>query len=72
MNKSPEMQAALDSISNLLYGRSRSQSIAGNVCVTCGGQVGEFRDALSRKEYGISGMCQKCQDSVFGGVDIEE
>lgn len=25
-----------------------------------------FRDDLSRKEYKISGMCQKCQDEVFG------
>ena len=35
-------------------------------CVTCAEPVGEFKDAISRKEYGISGMCQKCQDSVFG------
>ena len=26
----------------------------------------DFRDALSRKEHSISGMCQMCQDSVFG------
>jgi len=26
----------------------------------------EFRDALSIKEFGISGMCQKCQDKIFG------
>lgn len=26
----------------------------------------EFRDALSRKEYAISGMCQDCQDRIFG------
>ncbi len=26
-----------------------------------------FRDELSAKEYYISGMCQACQDSVFGG-----
>ena len=25
----------------------------------------DFRDALSRREYNISGMCQMCQDSVF-------
>lgn len=35
-------------------------------CPTCGKEVGEFRDHLSRKEFTISGMCQKCQDSVFG------
>jgi hypothetical protein len=26
----------------------------------------KFRDDLSRKEFSISGMCQSCQDSVFG------
>jgi len=24
-----------------------------------------FRDALSKKEYSISGLCQDCQDKVF-------
>jgi hypothetical protein len=66
MSKSPEMVAALDSMSKSMFGRTRSASIEGRVCVTCGQPVGEFRDALSRKEFGISGMCQKCQDSVFG------
>lgn len=35
------------------------------LCPTCSGEVGEFRDDLSIKEFSISGMCQKCQDSVF-------
>jgi predicted RNA-binding Zn-ribbon protein involved in translation (DUF1610 family) len=38
-------------------------------CPTCGKSINrdtEFRDALSRKEFGVSGMCQSCQDSVFG------
>lgn len=35
-------------------------------CPTCSGPIGTFRDELSRKEYSISGMCQKCQDSIFG------
>jgi hypothetical protein len=36
-------------------------------CPTCKGDIGEFRDRLSQREFQISGMCQKCQDSVFGG-----
>lgn len=36
------------------------------MCPTCQGDITEFKDALSLKEYGISGMCQSCQDSVFG------
>jgi formylmethanofuran dehydrogenase subunit E len=34
-------------------------------CPLCAEPITEFRDDLSRKEYGISGMCQKCQDRVF-------
>jgi hypothetical protein len=29
----------------------------------------DFRDELSRKEFGLSRMCQDCQDEVFGGDD---
>ena len=37
------------------------------VCPNCGRRVdeNEFRDELSRKEYDISGFCQRCQDMVF-------
>lgn len=32
----------------------------------CGEPVEGFRDALSKREYAISGLCQRCQDAVFG------
>jgi hypothetical protein len=40
-------------------------------CPFCKKKVYEkdFKDALSKKEYGISGLCQVCQDSVFGGEE---
>lgn len=28
-------------------------------------QIAEFKDEKSRKEYHLSGMCQKCQDKFF-------
>jgi len=36
-------------------------------CTTCGGAVdrSSFRDELSVREWGISGLCQTCQDIVF-------
>jgi len=43
----------------------RQMIIDANQCVICGGDAKEFNDALSVKEYGISGMCQKCQDRIF-------
>jgi len=31
--------------------------------------VNDFKDDLSLKEFTISGMCQKCQDKIFGEND---
>lgn len=35
-------------------------------CCSCGSPFLEFRDKLSKEEYFISGMCQTCQDIIFG------
>jgi hypothetical protein len=48
-------------------GFDRVKAVTTNTCATCGKPVTEFRDSVSKKEYTISGMCQECQDSVFGG-----
>jgi len=36
-------------------------------CPFCKSRVNKssFRDEISLKEFGISGLCQKCQDRVF-------
>ncbi len=74
-NKSPEVEQTLTK----LFGFDRAATIAGNTCVPaslgCGKKVipevgndkGMFKDALSLKEYSISGFCQQCQDGIFGG-----
>lgn len=52
-------------------------------CPTCGkpptdtgqsgwGLVFQFRDRLSAREYGISGMCQECQDGTFGDSEDDD
>lgn len=37
------------------------------VCPFCSNKINfeDFKDALSKKEYGISGLCQACQDEIF-------
>ena len=37
-------------------------------CPTCGAEMKnpKFKDQLSWKEFLISGMCQKCQNEIFG------
>ena len=58
----------IDSALNMLNpeGKGRRESISADVCVFCNGSAAKFKDALSVKEYRISGLCQKCQDEVFG------
>ncbi len=43
-------------------------------CAGCGQFVppGNLRDYESLKEFRISGMCQECQDSMFGGAAEDE
>lgn len=52
------------------FGFNRRASIRGDRCVPapigCGGPATEFKDEVSRREYRISGLCQKCQDAFFG------
>ena len=42
------------------------EDIENKICPTCQKELTEFRNRLSKKEYEISGMCQECQDKVFG------
>ena len=37
-------------------------------CTSCAMPIDteDFRDDLSRREYKISGLCQSCQDDIFG------
>lgn len=69
-NKSPEMNAFLNSFTRAAFGTSREECMEKGLCVTCGGKAFCFTDELSAKEYNISGMCQICQDATF--VDPEE
>jgi hypothetical protein len=42
------------------------------LCATCGSDAtkpSDFRELASQTEYGISGMCQHCQDKVLDGCD---
>ncbi len=69
--KDPGMEKFLDSFSVATYGRSRTGSIKADTCVTCGAKAppNSFKDALSKREYSISGMCQECQDVTFAEPD---
>lgn len=44
---------------------SRIPAIQTRTCSACKGDASTFKDDLSRAEYGLSGLCQRCQDAVF-------
>lgn len=64
--------------------RKMARETPGDTCWVCDGPSTEFRDALSKREHGMSGMCQSCQDIMYeptpepeegegkGGEDIIE
>ena len=60
----------IDTLLTSITGRNRPEVIRADLCMTCGKAAVEFRDDLSIKEYSISGMCQKCQDGVFGLTEV--
>ena len=60
--KSIEVDQVLDKI----FGRSRTKSINNSICIKCEDTDLSFEDELSTIEYSISGLCQSCQDDLFG------
>jgi hypothetical protein len=44
------------------------KKVKNKICPHCNELIDEssFRDELSEKEYTISGLCQTCQDEIFG------
>lgn len=61
---------SVDRILTDIFGFDRRDYITENRCVPppvgCGGPAERFNDDLSRKEYTISGLCQDCQNRIFG------
>ena len=65
--KSASLDRTLEAMSSILFGVSRKESISAGTFVSCKEEATDFNDHISRKEFTISGLCQPCQDSVFGG-----
>ena len=72
--KAPQIDALLSEI--IFNGKDRVTCISEGICVTCDEardlKATSFRDDISRKEYSISGLCQSCQDDVFGMDEADD
>ena len=67
-----ELKKFQDNAAKALFGRGLAKSKKRMICVFCGKKIMRFRDDLSRKEYIISGICQRCQDETFGITEEEK
>lgn len=66
--KKPEV---IDKLLTKLSGKDRIGTIELLKCTMCPNTDLKFKNAISRKEYSISGMCQQCQDKFFGKDEPE-
>ena len=69
MAKSKDMQHFLERVSMAMFGNSRQECIDRGVCIICGSSATEFNDVGSEDEFGISAMCQECQDGTYRPMD---
>ena len=73
MAKPSDKSTEVESFIERMFSFDRRDYIRQDKCIPkpygCEGPATEFDDDLSRKEYTISGLCQKCQNSVFGEGD---
>jgi len=61
MKRDPKLQKFIDKLSEDMFGITEE-----NHCISCKKKIIGFKNTLSAKEFKISGLCQQCQDSVFG------
>jgi len=64
--KNKKIKNVLDSTAKTVFGITTGEALEKKICVKCGKEAKEFKDALSEKEYWISALCQECQDEFFG------
>jgi hypothetical protein len=60
--KAAKKSQGIEDLLTGITGKDRIEVVGSMKCMTCNEPDTNFRNVLSRKEYAISGMCQKCQD----------
>ena len=73
MKRDENIQTVIDNFAKKAFGRTQSgckkKGALMAVCVFCKKVIDpdkDFRNEISRKEFTISGICQSCQDQIFG------
>ena len=71
--KAPKVGPIEDLLETLseIIGTPRSVAFRDQLCVICSGDASTFKNEVSKREYGLSGMCQPCQDKIFDSEEAE-
>ena len=67
--KHPSLEGAMEAASKAVGGCGKRTYGKCALCPREFDPEAEFKDELSKKEYRVSGMCQKCQDQMFKEED---
>ena len=71
-DKHPALQFMIDQSSTAPYGRPTSGALALGICVSCAEDASSFHSEIAKREYQISGLCERCQDEIFNDVTQEQ
>jgi len=66
MAEPSKKSAGINSFLSALAGKDREATIKADLCMFCDGPAKEFRHPMNFREYLVSGMCQICQDRMYG------
>ena len=69
LERGVKVQEFLDKITTKAFDTTQDKAEKKAVCISCGKPILGFKDEVSVKEYRITGMCQECQDEVYGGME---
>ena len=47
------------------FGITKTEAQSKQICISCKRIAKRFKTPISKQEYQISAMCQKCQDEIF-------
>lgn len=67
----PDMQKAADAFAERLFGIPLSKAKAEAICIECRKPIDlSGWDEREKSEYEISGLCRKCQETLFAAFGL--
>lgn len=63
-----ELKKLQDAMSKAVFGKTKDQAVKEGLCIECGEPaLPNCYSEAGKKEFYISGLCEKCFDRIAGG-----